>query len=421
MDGFDFMDFNGGEDAAMPYQNGAYLPEASDCMRCGACLNSCPTYQLTQDEQEGPRQRVRSLVQLVQQQQALDDDAIQHLHNCIQCRACEAVCPSQMSYSEFYEQARQELYDPSTASRWARLGLYLIASKSRIGKLLPWIKFYQRSGLQAILGNTGILNFLGLQRAARYLTDPSCTALLTRYPVINAVGTVALFTGCMTEAFDRKTLNDAIRTLNACGYSVLVPPQQQCCGAMHYHNGSRQTAEKLMQQNIEEFNQWQVEAVIYCATGCGSMLNEYPRIFEQHQPEHKFNAKLVEISEFLNQHWPATLRLNDYAKTVVIHEACSQRNVLKNASSMYQLLEKIPQCTLLELTENQLCCGAGGTYMLSHPWQADALRDRKMHHAKVSDADVLITANIGCAMHLSNVEEPIEIMHPVSLLAKCLQ
>ena len=148
---FDVMDFDGPGTGSDYELSGPYLPESMDCMRCGQCISRCPTYQLTHDEQEGPRQRVRTLSRLLVECQPVTDEAVAHLQNCLQCRACEAVCPSKMDYAECFDQARAQLAADRQISPLARLGLSLIANKRLFNALLPLIKIYRSLGLRKLL------------------------------------------------------------------------------------------------------------------------------------------------------------------------------------------------------------------------------------------------------------------------------
>lgn len=420
---FDFMDFDA---SAESYEraSGPIVPEPIDCMRCGACLSRCPTYQLTDDEREGPRQRIRTLSRLLVEQQPVDDEAIRHLQNCLECRACEAICPGQMDYAELYDQAQQRLSAGHEKSGYARIALKLIANKPLFNAMVPFIWLYRRSGVRTLFGKLGVLNAIGLSRADKIAPQPVLSSLKTSYSVASARGKVALFTGCISDRFDRATLSSAIRVLNYIGYEVLVPKRQGCCGAIHYHNGEQDAAKQLMRHNLAAFAELSVDAVIYCATGCGSQLQDYPRILEQ--PADKAQAwqdKLQEVTEFVDRHWPDALTLRSCDKKIVVHEPCSQRNVLNNQQAVYRLLSRIPGCEVAGLEDNQLCCGAGGSYMLTHPEQADALRDLKWRQVQASAADYLVTTNIGCALHLAAADlskTPVPIVHPVQRIADLL-
>lgn len=418
---FDFIDYDAPLGEYQP-SSGPNIPDAMDCMRCGQCLNSCPTYQLTKDEQEGPRQRIRTLSRLLIENQEVSPEDLQHLQNCTQCRACESVCPSQMDYAELFDQAQSQIKEGQQRGIYARLALFFIANKKALNAILPVVKLYQVSGLRGLLRRLNLLQRLGLSRVDKIAPTPTLNALKPCYPVSSAKGSVALFTGCVSDRFDRETLLAAIKVLNHIGYTVLVPRRQNCCGAIHNHNGDRKTAEALVRNNIELFAGLSVDAVIYCATGCGSQLLESPHWLEDESTEvTEFAGKLMEISEFVDLNWPDDLALKASQDKVLVHEPCSQRNVLRNQASVYRLLQRAPEMTVAELAENHLCCGAGGSYMLTHPDNADALRNRKWSHLKEGGADALVTANIGCALHLADEDashKTVRIVHPITLIAE---
>jgi glycolate oxidase iron-sulfur subunit len=179
--------------------------------------------------------------------------------------------------------------------------------------------------------------------------------------------------------------------------------------------------------NTGIFNSLDVEAIIYVASGCGLMLNEYERNSGAADNLKKFNSRLFDITEFLNLHWPDTFSLTSSGssanKVVAVHEPCSQRNLgeLGNPPQhVYQLLKKIPKITVIPLPDNQFCCGAGGVHMLTHPEIADPLRDAKLVRFEQSEADWLVSTNIGCALHLNAGPAQHKVVHPVVLLAELL-
>jgi glycolate oxidase iron-sulfur subunit len=218
----------------------------------------------------------------------------------------------------------------------------------------------------------------------------------------------------LAEHFDRPTLLAAIRLLNAFGYEVLVPRQQRCCGAIHQHNG--QSAAEFIDNNISVFNALPVYAVLHTATGCGAMLSEYPS--ENADAGQQFQQRLYDINQFLLDYWPADLQLLPASQYIAVHEPCSQRNVLKSQQSVYALLEKIPDCSVAALADNQICCGAGGSYMLTHPENAEQLRALKRQAIEAAQADYIVSSNYGCATFLSS--ERHKLIHPLLLLAKQL-
>lgn len=408
---FDFMDMGFGE-TGESIGSGLYIPGAGECMRCGMCVSSCPTFRLFQIDEETPRRRIRTISKILIENQPISADERRHLDNCVQCRACETVCPSRMAYEQLFDQAQTQI---KAAPGWlAKLAFKLIENKRWRTRLMLLFVIYLKSGLQKPLRRSGLLKTLHLANAEALLDKPALQALAACYPAsATKRGCIALFTGCITEHFDRETLRAAIKLLNAIGYEVLVPPQQGCCGAIHQHNG--QSAAALIDSNIAVFNALDVDAVLHTATGCGVMLSEYQNDDEAGQ---LFQQRLCDINEFLLEHWPDDLQLTASQLKVAMHEPCSQRNVLKNQQAVYTLLEKIPGLNVVSLADNHICCGAGGSYMLTHPDNAAQLRALKQQVVIAASAEVVVSGNFGCAVFLSTSEGRVE--HPLQLLARQL-
>ncbi|MFI3156210.1 MAG: (Fe-S)-binding protein [Methylococcaceae bacterium] len=408
---FDFMDIHYDEPGE-PMGSGPYIPDAGECMRCGLCVSSCPTFRLFQTDEETPRRRIRSISKLLVENLPISADERKYLENCVQCRACESICPSRMAYGQLFDQAQARL---KVNPGWlAKLAFKLIENKRWLRQLMPLMAVYLKSGLQKPLRRSGLLKKLHLADAEALLGKPAMRALAVSYPTsATKRGRVALFTGCIAEHFDRETLLASIKLLNAIGYEVLVPPQQGCCGAIHQHNG--QSASGLTGNNIAVFNALDVDAVLHTATGCGAMLSEYQNDDESGQ---LFRQRLCDINEFLLKHWPDDLQLTASTLKVAVHEPCSQRNVLKNQHAVYALLQKIPGLSVAALTDNHICCGAGGSYMLTHPGNAGQLRALKQQIITDLSADMVVSGNFGCAVYLNADGGRVE--HPLLLLARQL-
>ncbi len=432
---FDFMDMSYDEPGE-PLGSGPYIPDAGECIRCGICVSSCPTFRLFQIDEETPRRRIRTISKILVENQPISADERRHLDNCVQCRACETVCPSRMAYGELFDQTRALLNLKASAehskipfalslskgernfrmlNKWlAKLAFRLIENKEWLRRLMPLLAIYLKSGLQKPLQRSGLLKKLHLADAEALLGKPALQALADSYPAsVTKRGRVALFTGCIAEHFDRETLLAAIKLLNAIGYEVLVPPQQGCCGAIHQHNG--QPAAGLIDNNIAVFNALEVDAVLHTATGCGAMLSEYQNDDEAGQ---LFRQRLCDISDFLLKNWPDDLQLTASKLNVAVHEPCSQHNVLKNQQTVYALLQKIPGLSIAALIDNHICCGAGGSYMLTHPDNAGQLRALKRQIITDSSADLVVSGNFGCAVYLNADGGRVE--HPLQLLARQL-
>ncbi|HHJ80655.1 MAG TPA: (Fe-S)-binding protein [Candidatus Tenderia electrophaga] len=275
-----------------------------------------------------------------------------------------------------------------------------------------------KSGLRSLGRGLGITKALGMERMEQLAPNIDRPhRWQAYYPAkTEKQGDVALFIGCFSDMFDQKTLDDSITLLNTCGYGVHVPGTQTCCGALQQHKGDSKQAAQLAQQNIDAFAPLDITAIISSATGCGSHLKEYQRIIDRSLPACDINTFLSQIE------WPSSTQFNPLNKKVAVHEPCSQRNSLKESNSPYTLLKRIPALEIINLPGNEQCCGAAGSYMIDHPIMADSLRDDKLDAIKASQPDILVSSNIGCALHLAagakaaNIN--LEILHPISLLAR---
>ncbi len=383
------------------------VPEPSDCMRCGLCLNTCPTYQLEATDAESPRWRIRTLSRLLFDKQTLTEQEQTHLKNCVQCRTCESVCPSKMAYGQLFDSALAQL--TTKKPFLAKLGFWLISHKHWRYLLLPFVELYRRFKLSTLIRATGLLAKLRLTEIDSLLIQPMLSPLKSHYPTkTQRVGRVALFTGCLTEHFDRATHLATIKLLNALGYEVVIPFEQRCCGAIHKHNGESEQA--LVNANIAIFNGLDIDAIIYTATGCGATLADYP--------DNAFKHPLYDINDYLVQQNVNSLRFAPLPIHAVVHEPCSQRNLTKSQASVYPLLQNIPGLTVSPLADNAICCGAGGSYMLTHPMQAQQLRKLKQKVIKDANAELVISSNFGCILHLQAPQ--LHLLHPVCLLAQQL-
>jgi glycolate oxidase iron-sulfur subunit len=231
---------------------------------------------------------------------------------------------------------------------------------------------------------------------------------------------VALFTGCATDLVERQTITSAILVLNQLGYDVHIPAGQTCCGALHRQRGDGKKARDLMDRNLAVFADLRFAAVLSLASGCSARLCEYGS-----GKDAPATVAFRDITTFLaGAEWPAGLTPQPLPRRIAVHDACLQRNVLREEQATYRLLARIPEADIIPLPENSLCCGAGGGYFLDHPETARTLRAPKVAHAKALAPDMLVTTNTGCAIHLrAGLGESgldIEVLHPVALLARQL-
>jgi glycolate oxidase iron-sulfur subunit len=378
--------------------------ELDRCVKCGMCLAECPTYRLEANENESPRGRLALIEGLVQRRLNPDKALIAHLDHCLGCRRCERVCPSQVRYGYLIDEVRNLL---PARGRW--LGLIQNPSLLRWGTRLAQAVPTMLSAPSAPLHR--------LHRIARALPAEQPAPAAGDYPPRSAEprGRVGLFTGCASAAQQGAALQAARRLLQHAGYTVSVPSDSGCCGALAQHSGKLQTAARLATENRTAFDE-ALDAVVSIASGCGIHIDSYrPPLAAGHQ----------DICRFLLEQ--GALGATDFSPLptrVYLHTPCSVENVYRGASWAKALLTLIPDLEVVEAGEPGQCCGAAGDYMLRHPEFAERLRQPILDQLP-SDAElILLTSNVGCAMHLADgmlhKGQKIEVLHPVELLARQL-
>ncbi len=405
---------------------------ADRCVLCGLCLSGCPTYLSTGDENESPRGRIALMRAMAGGNIAVNTKLEGHLDRCLACRACERACPSLVEYGALIEAGRALLASgrqPTWSRRVGRLALrYLVERPRNLVALARLLRLYQRSGLQRLARAIGLPALIGLARLESVLPRLAPPEnWRTSYPAVGpSRGRISLFTGCVGRVADLETLRSAIGVLNLLGYEVHVPPAQGCCGALHLHAGDPEQAHVLMRDNLRAFaddggSENGSNVIVHAASGCGATLSEYRRHLPAEPQAGSFTARLADISRFIAQvPWPDGLAVRPLTATVAVHDPCSLRNVLRDEQWPYMLLARIPEIRLVPLADNHLCCGGAGAYPLTQPDLSEPLLAEKIGHLRRLAPDLVVSANIGCALHLARglarVRPTIEVIHPVTLL-----
>jgi glycolate oxidase iron-sulfur subunit len=440
-------------------QSGAQRPGASidyelflDCVHCGLCTASCPTYVETGNENDSPRGRIYLMRAVRDGRLDMTQDVRRHLELCLDCRACETACPSGVQYGKLIEPFRIEMEQGGEIAsaksndwfhRYILFGLFPYPDKLR--KALIPARWSQRLGLEWLLVQTGLWRLLPsrLGRMATLLPKlespgPPLPAFLPAKGRRRA--RVALFTGCVGDALFRPTNWATARVLQENGCDVVVPESQVCCGAIHFHAGSSEPAREMADTNVRAFDASGVDAIIVNVAGCGSMLKDYghhwhdPVVHASRLPEREgeapaepdgqagreaFAHKVRDVSEFLDQlgliQPPGEIRL-----TATYHDACHLVHAQKVREQPRNILKKVPGLKLVDLAESELCCGAAGTYNLTEPEMAERLARRKLDNIRRTGARVVITSNAGCLLQIAREArmqgETLKILHPMDVL-----
>ncbi|MBZ5516974.1 MAG: (Fe-S)-binding protein [Acidobacteriia bacterium] len=390
----------------------------SRCIRCGLCLNSCPTYRELGVEMDSPRGRIYQMIQVERGRLPLGESFVRHIDLCLDCRACETACPSGVEYGRLVEAARGQIetyYQRPPFSRLLRRLFYeeLLPHPRRLEWAGRLLRFYQRSGLERAALASGVLKlFPGrLAEVARLAPRMEKPFFYERLgTVVPAVGKrryrVGFLAGCMANLCFARLHDATIRVLAQNGCDVVIPEDQGCCGALHVHAGMREKARELAKRNMRTFLADGLDAIISNAAGCGSTLKEYPLLFEKagqefYEPAKAFSALLKDATEFL-----AGIDFNrDFAIMKVratYQDPCHLGHAQRIRSAPRKLLAAIPGLELVELKEADVCCGSAGVYNVVHNELAERLLAGKMLRIEETGADLILTANPGCFLFISN-------------------
>jgi glycolate oxidase iron-sulfur subunit len=416
-------------------------PEYADysrCVHCGLCANNCPTYRLWGQEADSPRGRIRQMALVDQGRLEIGETFVTHIDRCLNCRNCESVCPSGVEYGKILELARAQIeqkYKRPLASRIARDFVYrkLLPFPKRIAGFATGLKFYQRSGLASLARGTGILRLLGLQNQEKLLpridSDFFFSDLGKTFPAKGPRrARVAFFAGCVAQVTFSELNRATIRVLQANGCEVVVPATQTCCGALAAHAGVRDVARDMAQKNFTAFNADGFDAIINNASGCGSMLKEYPLLFpadpEEEARAKKFSNKVRDITEFLVD-LGLTAALKAVPARVTYQDSCHLVHGQKISAAPRALIRAIPGVEFVEMRLSEQCCGSAGVYNVTENKTSMELLGLKMESAKQTRAQIIVTANPGCILQLragaAIHKTGQEVLHVVELLDRATQ
>ena len=408
-----------------------------NCMRCGFCLSSCPTYRLLEVEPASPRGRI-ALMRAAHEGKLDILDVAPKLDACLGCRACEAVCPAGVPYGQLLEEGRAAVAQRRPNPWYARFVYKWIFGTPAGIKLAGWgLWFYQVTGLRALARGLGLVERIGGKgMAAMEAAVPDGASPLRRaqrQALTPAVGTrrhrVAFFSGCVSDIVFYETNQNAIEVLAAAGCEVEFPKGQGCCGAVHGHSGEHDMAVVQAKRNIAAFEAGGYDYVVNTAGGCGAALKEYGKLLA-HDPEWaeraaKFSRTVRDFSELLATLEP--LPLGEMDGTYTYQDSCHLRNVQKITAQPRNLLKAVPGAKYVELPESDQCCGAAGTYAMTQADNSDRILSRKMQHVVGTGADTVIVVNPPCQLEMiegvqrAGLQDKIKVRHIADVLAEALR
>jgi glycolate oxidase iron-sulfur subunit len=428
------------------------------CVHCGLCLEACPTYRLTGDENDGPRGRIYLMRAVEEGRLAAASPAFErHIDRCLGCRACEQACPAGVEYGELLEAARAEISQAPQRRGWTNRSLRIVLRhvwlhQSRLRFAFACARLLRDSGLTRLLLKLRLARLISKRaefalalldssaplngatknsRAAEARTEAQRAFVKTGEaerdaPQRNTAASRALlFTGCVTEGLFARVNRATARVLAVNNCASRAPAAQGCCGALHAHAGDLDGARVLAKQNIEAFADESAAVIITNAGGCGAMLVSYARLLANDEAysarAREFSARVRDISQQLSETGIRQgANLKDGSRTTY-DASCHLLYGQHAGDAPLRILSAIPGLNFVPLAESERCCGGAGVYNLLEPEMAGRVLDEKLAALSETNAAVLATGNPGCHMQIAAGARlkgiaPLRVCHPVELL-----
>lgn len=415
-----------------------------NCMRCGFCLPTCPTYiESGYKESHSPRGRIAIMKAVVDGLIEPDEDVERSLNLCLGCRACEPVCPSGVNYGQLLEEARDIINQNKKHSlpvRTVRKAVFngLFPKQNRMQRLTGLLGLYQRSGLQTAARKSGMLKLLPNNLAAMEKVLPQVPTLKemkNRPRFLKAEAQikkrVAFFSGCLMDTMFMKTNDSTMKLLQLAGCEIIIPAEQACCGALHGHGGEKNGAKELAKRNIKAFEDLQVDYIITNAGGCGAYLTDYGHLLKD-EPDwaeraQQFSSKLKDISRILVELEFHKKPLKLSPQVITYQDSCHLRNVMKTSEEPRVLLKAIKNTEYREMEKADSCCGSAGIYNIVETEMSMKILDSKMKATKATEAATVVTANPGCLLQMKlgiereGLSDRVRAVHIVDLLLEAAE
>jgi glycolate oxidase iron-sulfur subunit len=407
-----------------------------DCVHCGFCLPTCPTYVLWGEEMDSPRGRILLMKVGLEEGSELSDSMVTHFDRCLGCMACVTACPSGVQYDKLIEATRPQVERNHSRSWRERLFRRLVFATfthpGRVRALVPLLNASRRLGLRQAARGHGLLGrFPRLRALERLAPEVSVPAATGRLPTVTPArgerrGRVGLLQGCVQRVFFHHVNAATVRVLSAEGFEVVAPRKPRCCGALMLHSGYEEEALNLARSTIAAFEDCDV--VVVTAAGCGSAMKDYAHLLED-DPEWEeraraFSDKVRDASELVAADDHVATR-HPVSMKVAYHDSCHLAHAQGIRAEPRSLLREIPGVEVLEPKDWEICCGSAGIYNLIQTEAAGELGRRKAADLLATGADAIAAGNPGCALQIAAYLEeegrPIPIYHPMELLDQSIR
>jgi len=411
------LDGTAGSDGAFDDDHPPARELVDDCVHCGFCLPTCPTYVLWGEEMDSPRGRIYLMKQGLEGE-PMSASMVEHVDACLGCMACVTACPSGVQYDKLVEATRAQVerrgsQHRSRAQRALREAVFaLFPYPRRLRALRGPLSLYQRTGISARLRRSGVLQRLSPTLATMEAVAPPLQTPVRIPERVQARGprrmVVGMLLGCVQREFYPGVNAATARVLAMEGCDVVVPPDQGCCGALSVHNGRAEEGRRFARALVDAFDGAGVERVVVNSAGCGSTMKEYAELLAD-DPAYADRArelaeKVRDVTELLVEVGPVAER-HPVPVTVAYHDACHLAHAQGVRSQPRELLRGVPGLELREIPDGEICCGSAGVWNLLNPEPARELGDRKAATVTTTGAALLVTANPGCLLQVTSALE----------------
>ena len=415
------------------------------CIHCGLCLEACPTYVITGDENDGPRGRLYLMRAVGEGRLTSDSPAFErHIDRCLGCRACEQVCPAGVEYGQLLEAARGELFQ-SGPKRGFSYGVLRLVLKhvwlhpARLKFAFAAARVFRDSGLARAMRKSGVAKLLSrrlqfgialLESSAPKIkterTDAERKHAAAGSQTANSNNETLLFTGCVGEGLFSRVNRATARVLKVNGFRVQTPPAQVCCGALHAHAGDLEGARTLARRNIAAFEgkaEHQKAPIISNAGGCGAMLVSYAHLLAEDgafaERARSFSARVRDVSQQLQ-----TVEIKTGATvtedSITYDSSCHLLYGQDAGEAPLKIVDAVAKLNFVRLEGSERCCGGAGIYNLLEPDLSAQVLAEKLANIKATKAQTLATGNPGCQMQIGAgallAGMDLKVCHPVELL-----
>jgi glycolate oxidase iron-sulfur subunit len=417
----------------------------NNCIHCGLCLPTCPTYALTNLERSSPRGRIRLIKSVVEGKLPISDGFIDEMNLCLDCQACETSCPAGIKFGSLVEAARAQIYQGKYGSK---IGWYIkkillswiFVRHGRLKFLARILRWYQMSVLQNFFLKSGLLKLISKKLYTMQLLAPKISKTFSSdilaeiiLPKIKVQNTVAFLPGCIMDVAFSNVNDDTVKLLLHHGCKVIIPRGLGCCGSLQSHNGDMIGARVTAKKNIELLSTFSFEYIVTNSAGCGAFMKEYGELFS-HDLFMKEKAKNIakrtrDLTEFLvetgflyNQNKFSSVYVT---KRITYHDACHLIHSQKISEQPRELIRSVPKLKFVELPESAWCCGSAGIYNITQHDVSMQLLKKKIENIRKIDPDIIVMGNPGCMLQLQyglrKEGLEIEVLHIATFLRRACE